>query len=178
MKLRKFEVGKPFEEGVTWYQEETRFEFNESGPVLLVFLKSPTEKEIEAFRAGDVKIGFYEMENIIFLLFKFGGLPWIDAPYSIHLSAEFQPANIEKGKGYGLQIFLIDAASGILKVIRLIGMGTEWSRRFREAILKQKAAPFDPYEYNKKIERIYLSYSTKKMVDIVPAQNWYRVKRK
>lgn len=60
MNLRQYKVGKPFEEGINWYNEETRFDFDQSGPILLIFLENPTVKEIEAIRAGEVKIGFYE----------------------------------------------------------------------------------------------------------------------
>lgn len=118
------------------------------------------------------------IDGIIFMLFKFEEIPWIDAPYSIHLSGNTEPVNIEEDKGYGLQIFLIDANTGILKVIRLIGMGNEWSRRFREAILKQKNTKFDPYEYNQKIEKIYRTYSSRKLAEMIPTKNWYRVRGK
>lgn len=178
MNLRQYKVGKPFEEGINWYNEETRFDFDQSGPILLIFLENPTVKEIEAIRAGEVKIGFYEIDGIIFMLFKFEEIPWIDAPYSIHLSGNTEPVNIEEDKGYGLQIFLIDANTGILKVIRLIGMGNEWSRRFREAILKQKNTKFDPYEYNQKIEKIYRTYSSRKLAEMIPTKNGYRVRGK
>lgn len=178
MKFRKFEVGKLFEEGITRYNEEAKFEFTQSGPALLIFFKTPTEKEIESIRADNIKIGFTEISEIIFMLYKFEGIPWIDAPYSIHLSGNIEPQKVEEGTGYGLQIFLIDADTGILKVMRLIGMGTEWSRRFREAILRQKNIPFDHEIYNLKIENIYKELSPKDIADTVPFKNCYRVKRK
>jgi len=39
--MRKYEVGKLLEEGVTCYQETVKFGFTQSGPVLLVFLAGP-----------------------------------------------------------------------------------------------------------------------------------------
>ncbi len=177
MNFRHFEVGKLFEEGITSYEEIAKFEFTESGPALFIFFKKPTENEIESIRTGDLKIGFTEINGIIFMLFKFAGIPWMDAPYTIHLSPPVEPQKVEEGTGYGLQIFLIDANTGILKTMRLIGMGTGWSRAFREAILRQKEMPFDLKLYETNINNTYKTFTPKDLADdTVPYQNWYRVK--
>ena len=183
MNLRHFEVGKLFEPGVTSYPEGVKFDFIEGGPVLLLFFAGPTEEEVEAVRGGGFKIGFLESgiieDNrhkgiIIFLLFRFGRLPWMDAPFSIHLAQRKTPAEVEDGLGYGLQVLLIDAATGVLKVIRLVGLGTEWSRNFRQAILEQEAAGFDWRAYDAEIQRTYKMYKTRDMVDMVEFKNWYK----
>lgn len=176
MNLRHFEVGQLFETGKTHYNESTKFDFTDSGPILLLFFASPTRAEIEAIREGGIRIGFLEKDGIIFMLFKFQNTPWMDAPFSIALAQFKEPAEVEEGTGYGLQIFLVDADNGILKVMRLIGLGTEWSMRFREAMMRQKEADFDMRIYDAKIQNIYRSYSSKELAEMVLLKDWYRIR--
>ena len=184
MNFRHFEVDKPFEPGKTNYPEGVKFDFTEGGPVLLLFFAGPTEEEVEAVRGGAFRIGFLEggiIEDnrhkgvIIFLLFRFGDLPWMDAPFSIHLAQYKTPAEVEERLGYGLQVLLIDANTGILKVIRLVGLGAEWSRNFRQAMLEQETAGFDWRAYDAEIQRTYKMYRTRELVKMVEYRNWYKI---
>lgn len=170
MQLRHLEVGQLFEPGRTHYDEGTKFEFTQGGPVLFIMFERPTEKEIEAVRAGKFIMKFYEHDNIIFMLFKFEGVPWIDTPYNINLSPPFEFEPMSKTQGFGLQIYLIDAATGILKVIRHIGLGHEFSIRLRDAILSQKSKPFDNGIYSFKINDIYKRYRPE---DLAEFARWY-----
>lgn len=166
--LRHLQVGKLFESGRTHYDEGLKFEFEQSGPILFIFFNRPTEKEIETIRAGKFKIGFYETEGIIFILSKFGSLKWFDTPYNIHLSPPIKFAeelDANKTLGFGLQIFLIDAATGILKVIRYIGLGHDFSIRLRDEMLKQKQSPFNQDTYIFRLNELYKRYSTDQLVE-------------
>jgi hypothetical protein len=168
--LRHLEVGQLFEPGRTHYDEGTKFEFTQGGPVLFIMFERPTEKEIEAVRAGKFIMKFYEHDNIVFMLFKFEGVPWIDAPYNINLSPLFEFEQMSETQGFGLQIYLVDAATGILKVIRYVGLGHEFSVRLREAMEKQKAIPFNLDTYNFKINDIYKRYRPE---DLAEFARWY-----
>lgn len=168
MQLRHFEVGQLFEPGRTRYDEGIKFEFTQSGPILLIFFDRPTDKEVESIRVGKLEIGFYDTESSIFILAKFEGMKWIDAPYNVHLSKPFEFAKEleeQDNIGFGLQIFLVDTVTGILKVMRYVGLGHEFSIRLRDAILKQKEVPFDDGIYNFKLNEIYKRYSTDQFVD-------------
>lgn len=171
---RSFQVGELFEPGKTHYNESTKFDFTESGPILLLFFAGPTRSEVESIREGDIRIGFLEKDGIIFMLFKFQNLPWIDAPFSVHLAQAEEPVEVKEGTGYGLQIFLVDANTGILKVMRLIGLGTEWSRRFREVAMRQREVDFDARMYDTKIQNIYRSFSSKELAEMVLPKDLYR----
>ncbi len=159
-----YEVGKLFEVGVTEYEEQVKFDFLSEGPVLLIFFKSPTEKEVSEINAGKASFRLYEKYNIIFLLSKFGSLEWMDAPYTVHLSDNIVLDIPSDGLGYALNIFLIDAATGIIKAIRLIGLSTKFSFALHKCMQKQTETQFDKYMYLDNLNCIYRDYSTKDML--------------
>lgn len=162
--MRMLEVGKLFEEGKTKYPEGVKFDFYQEGPVLYLFFNRPTEKEIESVKSGKFEIAMYAREEIIFILAKFQGMEWMDAPYSVHLSKPFEFESIETGKGFGLNTFLVDASTGILKVIRFSGLSTDFSLKFVFAIENQRRLSFDNASYEQKLNAIYGNYSTSDLV--------------
>lgn len=160
---QKFEVGQLFQ-GKTNFPEGVKFDFDQSGALLFLFFNKPSAKEIESVKSGKLEIGLYQKDEIIFILLKFQGMEWMDAPYSIHLSSPFEFAELQEGLGFGTTIFLVDATTGILKVMRYIGLSTEFSRKLKDAILKQKEMTFDKTLYNKRLNEIYGNYSTSDLV--------------
>lgn len=162
--MYKYEVGELLHEGVIRYQEGIRFDFDQDGPTLQVFFENPTPDEIMQMKQGNFKIGYWQHKDIIFILTKFGDLEWMDAPYNIHLSKSFTLATPEESQGYGLTIYFVDASTGILKVMRLIGLEHEFSLKLKEAIEAQGRMPFDKVDYANNISICYRTYSTKDML--------------
>jgi len=172
--MQKLEVGQLLQEGKTKYQEGVIFDFQQAGPLLYLFFNSPTDAEIESVKKGKFEIRFYQKDEVIFILTKFQGIPWMDAPYSIHLSQPFEFQEITEGKGFGLTTLLVDANTGILKAIRYSGLSTEFSQKLRIAIENQKSIPWDADAYHKKINMIFGNYSTDDLVNRADAI--YKVK--
>jgi hypothetical protein len=162
--MQAIEVGKLLQEDKTRYPEVPKFDFDQAGGVLFVFFKSPTQTEVDAFRSGDVKLGLFYKDGIIFLLFKFGSLHWMDVAYTCHLSQSFVFDHLEDDMGYGMTLVFTDADTGIVKVLKLIGWPNKMSQLFQTYVLDQRGKPFDHYEYNIKTNRIYKNYSTDDMV--------------
>lgn len=164
----KLDVGKLFKQDTFAYQEGIKFGFDASGGDLYIYFKSPTSKEVQAIKKGVFNLKLLEMNNILFLLFKFGLEQWIDVPFSPHLSRnkDFIPHNIENGMGYPLRVYLIDANTGILKVLKLIGLSTEISNEFREIYLKLRGNDFNAKEYDQMLNKIYSTYSTNQLVQL------------
>ena len=164
--LRAIEVGKPFIAGKTNFREASWLEYTETGPILLMSVANPTAKEIEAVRTGNAEFALYETNPVLWFLYKIRGFgPWSDCPFSIRLyddkNRKFDwSEGIGDGMGLGLQIILIDAGSGIVKVLRLIGLPTKFSRMFRAMILRQLEQPFDTGNYNREIEKVYARFSS------------------
>jgi hypothetical protein len=163
--MRALQVGKIFEEGKTKYQEGVKFDFDQSGGTLFLFFKNPTGEEINSIQKGKLQIGMYENSKIIFMLFKFENMEWMDAPYNVHLSPPYELQFIRNGIGYGMTIFLINANTGILEAGRLIGWRTDMSRKFKEAVECQRSYRYDTFKYTQTLNQVYGNYSTKDMVE-------------
>lgn len=89
----------------------------------------------------------------------------MDAPYSPHLSknlTRFILPNEEQG--LGLTLMLVDAVTGEIKSIRLIGLSTNFTKKFFGLLMEQKMKEFNVTEYNNSINRIYSTYPTGKIV--------------
>ncbi len=164
MNYQKLEVGQLYKSGITNYAEGTKFDFQQSGAALELYFSKPTNDEIQDIKRGRFEIGFYECGNIIFLLFKFGGWQWMDAPYTVHLSMPFTFEDPEPGTGYSLNVSLIDAATGILRGIRYVGLSTDFSQKFKDAVNRQKLKTFNLSLYNSEIQQVYGNYSTQDLV--------------
>lgn len=163
--MEKLEVGKLFKDGVTRYREGVKFDITDSGCNLFIYFDDPTKEELDSISRGEIKYGYYKENNVLLLLFKFGTIQWIDAPYSIHLSNNLTKIQeIEDGKGFATTIYLIDAATGILKSIRYISFNTRFSRMLKEDLQKQKEMSnrnFDMY-----LSNIYMKYTTNNLVKL------------
>lgn len=153
-----FEIGKPFEPGRINYSEGIQFDFSEVGGTILITVRNPTIQEIGNINSGNIKLAMVPVEEILFVLCKFGNTPWMEAPFNINL-AQLRTlsgyAAPELGKGYGVITFLVDAVTGIVKVIRQTGMSNEFSTDFRNFVIAQNGMKFDKAEYNRKIEAVF-----------------------
>lgn len=141
------------------------FDMADDGGTLLVLFRNPSAEETEQIKKGKLRFGLYIKEGIIFMLSKFGSLAWTDAPYHAALSKKLtRMENLAPSKGYGVVIVLIDTANGEVKALRQVGLGTEYSKKLREAIEKQRTELFSAGEYNRKLNETYTNYSTEDMV--------------
>lgn len=158
-------VGKLFREGVRGRQEGPIFDYDGAFN-LTIYLKTPNKNEIDAIRNEKIKVGYYIKDEVIFMLFKFGAMAWMDTPYSIHLSkGETNIYDVTDVEGLALVVCLVDARTGILNVMRLVALPTAFSRKLKIVVEKQRAMPFIKENYNQTIQEIYMNYPTKKLVD-------------
>jgi hypothetical protein len=150
MKLREIynmpivEVGKLYIPGKTQWPETIEYNYDLNGHTIMMYLRSPTKNEIQGVKDGSIDLALHCADRIPTMLFRFGekgsGIPWSDCAYNWWLVPPERrqlPEPIEDGQGALLNVLLIDADTGILKVFRVISMPTEFSRSLVEAILEQ-----------------------------------------
>lgn len=155
-KYRNIEVGKSFTEGVDRHEEGVYFVFVGNTASLVIFCERPTKQVIKDIRIGNIKIAMKERDDILFIIAKFRTSNWMVTPFNMNLCLSRLVVMKEptEGSGYLLNTYLVDASNGIVKVIRVTGLPTEFSKEFRNAVELQSHLPFDINAYFKKIDAL------------------------
>lgn len=156
-------------------QDCVLFDIDDSGITLNIFLHNATGHEIEQMKSGmKFEMKLLQMRGVIFGLFKFGCLHWMDAPYNVHLSRNLTKLEMPKdGCGFTMVICLFDTATGRLCHSRLISLSTEMSRKLIEMAAEQKKMPFNRADYDNRIRSIFACYPTSKLVKMASCS--YRI---
>jgi len=178
MELMRLAVGKEWP-GTIPMAEGAYFEMENSGPLLLMFFDRPTESEIADARRGKLQMGYYVHGSVIFLVYKLGSMPWMDAPFSVrrykNLIQDWSDG-IKPNEGISIQILLVDRVTGILHCIRFISSSNAFAKGFRREIMKQIEAPYSDTAYNTDINEIYNTMTSE---DIARrAENMFRLPAK
>lgn len=170
--MTEFKVGSVMPE-FQGKQEGTLFQMDDSGMMFVVFFDSPTDFEIKQFDQGArFEFRFLELGKILFPMFKLGGLNWMDAPFFPQKS-ECGFERITDGSGYALTVMLVDSKTAVLKSLRLIGLGHEFSKDFRSAAISLRDLPFDQQQAQSDLARITQTYPTSQLVKM--SRKYYRL---
>lgn len=163
--MEKYEVGQ-LVDSFKNHQEGVYFDIDDSGATLLVFFKNPSSNEIEQFKSGkSFEIRFTELYNVIMITAKIGNLNWVDAPYSPHLSknlTKFQIPN--ENHGIGLTLIFVDAITGEIKHLRLLGLSERFTKELFGVVMEHKIKEFDEMEYKRSLNRIFSTHKTSQIV--------------
>ena len=153
-------------------QEAVRFDLGDAGAELYLAFKNLTENEIHAVTSGSsFQVRFVVVEGVIMMLFKFGDIAWAEAPYSPHIGLKPQQIPlIDEREGLALKVYLIEGTTGVLKHFRLIGLGTEFSRKLMTEVQNARLADFEINDYTRRVRLIQSKYTTK---DLVKMSNVY-----
>lgn len=147
--------------------EGSILEVDESGLVLALKYERPTDKEIRAIQDGEAEFRLLVRGSVMFMCAKFGDTQWIEAPYNANLSRTDVLGALPEapdGEGYTLTVVLAEHPSCIVRALRMFGLPTEFSRRFRRFAEDQLAAGFDAREYALDVQDACRSYRT---IDLV-----------
>jgi hypothetical protein len=166
--MQILEVGKPYVEGKRHWPQAVEYTYSAQHHLLRIFYRTPHPKEVKAVDSGEARFAFGVYGAAIFLHFRFGeGIPWHNAPYSIHLVNDedriLPDWPIPQGEHALLSTLLVDAETGILKAIRVCTFSPEFTLKLHQAILNQYAMPFPP-DYDKQVIRAYQQYPTPELM--------------
>lgn len=163
--FKKYEVGKLFDENKTTYQEGCKIDVTDSGIILMVYYSAPTLEEVNNFKNGDFQFDLTMIDDIIFFIAQFGNEK-MDIPYTVHLSKNLTNLDSIKNENNKmlLTVYFIDAKTGILKVLRAIGISSGFYNTLLENIKKQKYTEFNINDYDRNLQTIYRKYSTKDLL--------------
>lgn len=130
-----------------------------SGHMLKIMMPDLDQKEIKEYRRGTMRAGVLYEDGIIMFVFKFGGQPWIEAPFNVRLIPA-ERLDITKQESVVerilLDIHLVDTATGILKGLRGTTLSPALTKEFIRLVHKQLDDPAaDPAHYDIKLEKLY-----------------------
>lgn len=157
-------VGKPLFEERTELPEAIEYNYQSGDHTLLLSMKNLHPKEIEAVRESEAEFGLYCENSIVFLLYRFGAhLPWSDSAFSWWNVAEedrqIPASQANPAERVLLKIILVEAATGIVKAIRVTTLSPAFTEKLHDAIREQtKSKPFSRNEFVNRSLQIYQKF--------------------
>lgn len=168
--LHRYEVGKLYSPNRTRWPEAVDFNYRQGVFELRLFFGSPSSREIRDVERGPCEFALFTEGDLVVLLYRFGQtVAWSDAPYSWHLVPQEQRTLPEAALGGErrdtMQIILIDAATGIIRALRIVSFSPAFSAALRLAIREQASRPWPgDAEYNRQVQALYQRYPTSEML--------------
>jgi hypothetical protein len=157
--MTTYSVGQPYNPARTEWPEAAQYNYRSGGHELLLFWRSPGGRDVKAVKTSPIELGLLPGKNAIFLLYRVSGAcGWSDAPFSVHLVPELErvappaPAPAERAL---LHVLLIDAATGIVKAIRVTSMSPEFTAALHETISAQLSTEWSLAEHDREIAAAY-----------------------
>jgi hypothetical protein len=144
------------------------------GVVFRLSLANPAPHEVNAFGKGNAEFAIVPGDHVLMWCYRFvnpksgnpllkgPGIPWSDAPWSYHAQTKAAPVVVPGNRGttLPLYLYLVDAATGILKAQRLIGPSEEFADALRDAVERQASRGPNDAATGQEIQAIYARHRT------------------
>ena len=155
-------VGERYEQWKVQVDAFSQIHFRESYWELAIGFPSIRESEISDFHFGSATMTYTVINGCLFFLFKFGNQNWVDVPYEPRLhDKKFEFYSFEAGTGLPLNVIIVDNATGEVKAMRSMGLGTILSNHVHSACRTlQRQKHFNKREYQQRVAQIYNKYPT------------------
>ncbi len=159
----KYQVGQPYSPTKKHWPEGVDYNYRAGQHELSIFMRTPSAGEIQSIETGPARFALAIIGDIIFFCYRFGSGPWGDCGFSIHLVPEekrrLPPPPASNTERALLTTMLIDAETGILKVIRATTFSPRFTQRLHKAITEQAGKAFPP-NYDAQGEAVYRRYTS------------------
>lgn len=167
--MHKYEIGALYNPARTAWPESPQYNFRGGQHELTLSYRNPTEEEIASVQSGQARFAFAIEQGVIFFLYRFEpAVQWGDAPFSIHLVPKAErviPEALPSAESRALlQIFLVDAATGILRAMRTVSLSHDFTRKLHKAITEQSTQPFSSTAHDAAIAATYARFKTKALL--------------
>ena len=163
-----YEVGKPYSPTKKHWPEGVDYNFRAGRHELRLFMRTPNRQELTDTETGEARFALTVEKDIIYFCYRFGLGDWGDCGFSIHLVPKDErilpePPATEYERAL-LSVLLIDAETGIVKVIRAVSLSPQFTRKLHQAIRDQASRPF-PADYDRQGEEVYRRYTSAQLVE-------------
>lgn len=146
------------------HPEAVEYNYHDAGHELRLIWRDPSAREIEAVRRGAARFALYTHRDVVFFLYRFGEMPWSDAPFSWHLVPEGRrrvPERAGPETRALLQVQLIESRSGTVLALRTLTLSPEFTRLLHAAIRRQSEAPWPGRaSYDAQLHEAYRRFPT------------------
>lgn len=107
------QVGKKYDEFRTG-DTLVRAAYDDGYWSLTVGFSDINAAEIDNFRNGAFSFTYTVIDDALFLLVKFGAIPWMDAPFEPrgYIVDRKYETEYEKGQGAAMTVFIVDSGTG------------------------------------------------------------------
>jgi hypothetical protein len=161
--MHSYAVGSLYHPDRPRWPEGSQFLCRSGSPELLLFFDTPAAAELADVARGRAEFALLdETHAVMFLLWRFGTLPWSDSPFSwwrLFEAERVLPVELPTPESrYLLPVLLVDAATGIVRAIRTISLSPDFSRQLRAALENQLLHPEAAGDYDAAIEKAYRRY--------------------
>jgi hypothetical protein len=150
-------VGQLYSPTRTSWPETPHLRLTPAGCDLTLFLTEPTTEEASELATGAVSFAWVDGGPVSVLCFRFGAMPWMDAPFE-----PWQVPESERGVPAGdpdqylvLQVTLVDAATGIVKAMRVAAWTPDFAEQVRETLRRQLVIPGDHNAAARQVQAMY-----------------------
>lgn len=141
------------------WPEEALYTYDSEGHTLLVYFPRVEVHERRDFCEGEAEFALLYDLPVIFLLFRFGGQFWAEAPFSVHFVAErkrsttvIEPNGLVRSD---IEVHLVDSTTQVLAVRRRLTLPDEFALKVEEMMWEQITTGWDGREhYVAALERI------------------------
>jgi hypothetical protein len=154
MEILKIQVGEVFENDLP---DEAFSIHILNGMPMIVFNFKLSKRDIQNFMYGDVTLGLFNADNVMFILFKISKfMEWSDLAFTIHLAGN---ETIEAHNSYlPINLVLVESGSKIVRALRVVTVTPAFRTKFATLISEQAKNKFDTIQYYKDIGNIYRMY--------------------
>ena len=131
---------------------------------ILYFASYPNllEHEKKEMREGEFKARVAYMNGEIFILLKFGSLPWSDIAYTPYLSNDIKVEKLPEQ--YVFTIIPIEGTTGEVQGIHLHSADADFSAKFNMLIKEQLHKPFCLQQHYENVHEVQRRFSTKQLL--------------
>lgn len=144
-------------------REGVQFDIVGNDFILNIYYPNCEKNELEDFKVDSFEARLLFKDNILFIIFKAGNMPWMEAPYYKYLSKDLDETMLEFFLLEPIKVSLIDTAKQIVLSTKTITTDIVFMSKMVNYILDQKKMSLE--EYDTKLDKIYSKYTTLDLLD-------------
>lgn len=160
--LTALAVGEPYP-GALPDEDAAVFHLDAHGPLFLLALTGPDEREISAFRRGQVEFGLLESGTVLMWLYRFGERMDGDAPFHAALhppGSRFDWGQVGAIGQLAVLCLLVDRRTTRVKGIRMVSVSRDFTLILREVCQRQEAEGISRADYDAAVSAAFAKWPT------------------